>query len=166
MRTRPGAGLNRIRLRRVLVRDSSGPRCPSAPERVCWRHVDGHACRLSSTKPPRAKLPRKCCIAFVPMSRGRSLRRSFASSFCLFSASWRKFCGVIVWSVREKYYFCVSPKGLACATARRLAGEPNRSPVVIYTLHAKTRALPCLFHIHKPRQSWHELSVSHVSYYE
>lgn len=108
MRTRPGAGLNRIRLRRVLVRDSSGPRCPSAPERVCWRHVDGHACRLSSRKPPRAKFCRKCCIAFVPMSRGRSLRRSFASSFCLFSANSRKFCGVIVWSMKEKYYFCAT----------------------------------------------------------
>ncbi len=135
MRTRPGASLNRIRLRRVLVRDSSGPRCPSAPERVCWRHVDGHACRLSSRKPPRAKLPRKCCIAFVPMSRGRSLRRSFASSCCLLSANSRKFCGVIVWSVKENYYFCASPKGLACAAARRIAGRLRLPRCRLYVLY-------------------------------
>ncbi|WP_290090491.1 hypothetical protein, partial [Paramuribaculum intestinale] len=39
-----------------------------------------------------------------------------------FSANSRNFCGVIVWSVKENYYFCDSLKGLANATARALQG--------------------------------------------
>ncbi|WP_304611568.1 hypothetical protein, partial [Paramuribaculum intestinale] len=52
-----------------------------------------------------------------------------------FSANSRKFCGVIVWSVKENYYFCASPKGLACAAARRIAGRLRLPRCRLYVLY-------------------------------
>ena len=48
----------------------------------------------------RAKLPRKCYIAFVTMSRGRSLRRRFVSSFCLFAFS------LLLFSKLSEFLWC------------------------------------------------------------
>ncbi len=46
------------------------------------------------------EIARKCCIAFVTMSRGRSLRRSFASSFHLFAFS------LLLFSKLSEFLWC------------------------------------------------------------